>query len=143
MTADKNYAPRTDEKREMWSMKISPRLKYLAEMAARERHCTLSSFVEQAITRALTPEAMSDDEPGIDPASAQTPLWNEGFWDDDEAARFFMKATFRHDLLTIPEQRLWTLFNMSNGERKITLQAFREFWSNPSINTSHLTEGSE
>jgi hypothetical protein len=136
------------QRSETLNMRIDPKLKYLAEITAREQDRTLSSFIERAVRRALTPQAVSEDEPGvgamIDPTRQTKPLWNEGFWDADEEDRFFMLATMRSDLLTIPEQRLWKLFtmHMSHTKRKITVEAFREFWNNPAIN-SHLTEGNE
>lgn len=130
------------------NMRIDPMLKYLAEITARETQRTLSGFIEWAIKRSLTVEVMREDEPKVTephgPIKA-TPLYNEGFWDVDEADRFFKLASFRQNLLTIPEQRLWKLFtmHMNHAKRESTIEAFREFWNNPSINTSHLNEGGE
>jgi hypothetical protein len=35
MVANINYAARSDTKRELWSMKIDPKLKWLAKLAAK------------------------------------------------------------------------------------------------------------
>lgn len=59
------YAPRTDEKRELWSMKISPRLKSLAAMVAEQEGQSLSSFVEDAIWIALKAKLKDDIEPNV------------------------------------------------------------------------------
>ncbi len=125
------------------NMRIEPKVKYLAELAARETQRTLSGFIEWAIKRALTVEAMAEDEPTPGTAfivKQAAPLYNEGFWDVDESDRFFKLASFRPDLLIISEQRLWKLFTSKYIGKKYTLKDFREFWNDPSINTSHLSE---
>ena len=120
------------------NMRIDPKLKYLATLGARELDLTLSRFIERAIERALTAEAMQDGD-----SVPSKPFYNEGFWDEAEADRFFMLANFRHDLLIISEQRLWKLFTSHYIGKKYTLKDFRAFWNDPSINTSHLSEGGE
>jgi hypothetical protein len=133
------------QRSETLNMRIDPKLKYLAELGAREQQRSLSSFIERAIRRALTPTVMNEDEPtaGVESTKPAPVLWNEGFWDVDEADRFFLLATCRHDLLTIPEQRLWKLFNLGIPGRTVTIEQFREFWNSPSIDTAHLKEGAE
>jgi hypothetical protein len=56
-----NYAPRTNEKRQLWSMKIDPRIKCLAKNAARDEGRSLSSFVELAIQLALETKLTKGD----------------------------------------------------------------------------------
>ncbi len=133
------------------SVRIDPKIRYLAELGAREKQRTLSSFVEWAIRKALTLKSMSEEEPNYGPTFSTEqpplPLWNDGLWDVDEADRFFHLAMARHDLLTIPEQRLWKLLSGSialNNDGKIDLKTFREYWNSPHINTAHLkTESNE
>jgi hypothetical protein len=138
--------PANTSRSETVTVRLDPKLRYLAEIGAREQQRTLSSFIEWAVRRALTPAAMWEDEPEVsEPVGPfqPKPMWMEGLWDVDEADRFFLLAAARHDLLTIPEQRLWKLFTMHTEYTgaKITIQAFREFWNDPSINTSHLKGG--
>jgi hypothetical protein len=99
----------------------------LAELAARYQQRTLSGFFEWAVTRALTPEVMQDDNHDV---SEPRPLWMEGLWDVDEADRFFMLGT-RPDLMTIEQQAIWTLMRekLSRNNRKFNRQQFRELWA--------------
>lgn len=148
MVSEINYAPRTNDKRELWSMKIDPKLKYLAETAAKDEGCSLSSFVDRAIRLALETKQKRDDaEPNsghADVAPSRTgPLWGESMWHEDDANRFFNRAVSRHDLLSAPEKMLWQLFTMQMKHvgRRITTKAFRQFWNDPSINTTHVKDG--
>jgi hypothetical protein len=117
----------------MLNMRIDPKLKYLAEIASREQRRSLSSFIELAIRRALTIEAMTDAEPKVasDPLKKQQqqPMWGEGFWDVDEADRAFKLAT-RPDLLTFAEQQFFKLFmtHMELSGKPASLKSFREFY---------------
>jgi len=49
----------------MLNMRIEPKLKYLAELAARDEECTLTSFVARAIELALRTKMQKEieDEP--------------------------------------------------------------------------------
>jgi len=131
---------------ETLNMRIDPKLKYLAELAARDTQRTLSGFIEWAIRRALTPAAMQEDEPNV--SEQPRPLWMEGMWDVDEADRTFLLAS-RPDLMTIEQQRFFKFFmlHMEHTNKKATLKAFREFWNTPGIDTKHLkpelSEGDE
>jgi hypothetical protein len=124
-------------------MKIDPKLKYLAETAARDEERTLSGFIDRAIRLALETKRKRDDaepNPGdvlVAPPPPE-PLWGEGIWDEDEADRFFKLAVSRHDLLSVPEQRFWKLFQLCETSGK-GIKAFREFWNHPMIDTKHLT----
>lgn len=128
------------------TVRLDPKLRYIAELAGRHQDRTLSSFIEWSVRRVLTSFATLIDEPspGTIP-STPLPLWMEGLWDVDEAERFFRLARSHEGLLSIPEQRLWKLFrlHMAHTSREVAIAAFREFWNSPSINTSHLQEGGE
>ena len=132
-------------------VRLDPKINYLAELAARYQHRTLSGFIQWAVTRALTPAVMQEDEPSVTEPTGpmeSRPLWLEGLWDVDEADRFYLLGS-RPDLMTIDEQRLWKFFGMHQDHigETINLKAFREFWNNPGINTTHLqtaaSEGGE
>ncbi|WP_263351781.1 hypothetical protein [Acidicapsa acidisoli] len=122
-------------------VRVDPKVRYLAEIAAREQQRSVSSFIEWAIRKILT-EGSPSIEPGtgpmIDPTKQPKPMWGDGLWDVDEADRFFLLATMRSDLLTISEQRLWKLFHLGNPTQDKNIATFREFWNSPSIDTTHL-----
>lgn len=98
---------RNSRKSEVISIRLDPRLKYLAELAARRQRRPLSSYVEWAIEQSLKivgPEYGSTlpSEPSLaDVASL--------LWDVDEADRFAKLALAYPELLTHEEQILWKL----------------------------------
>lgn len=90
-------------------VRLDARLRYLAELAAREQQRTLSNFIEWAIRQALTP-AIMDPEPRPGPHYGFTPpppLWNESLWSPDEAERFINLALFKRELMTLEELADW------------------------------------
>lgn len=109
------------------TVRLNPRIHYLAELAARYQQRTLSGFIEWAVTRALTPEVMQDDEHDV---SEPRPLWMEGMWDVDEADRFYLLGS-RPDLMTIEQQALWKLLSekLSRKNGKFNRIQFRELWN--------------
>ena len=123
------------------NMKINPEVKYLAEIGSRYRQESLASFIEQAVKEALDPERFYADEPQATPM----PLVNSGLWHEDEATRLFLLATAHPDLLSRSETKLWALLTGSllKNEGKITLKNFRAYYDSPSINKSHLKEGTD
>jgi hypothetical protein len=116
---------------------ITPRLLYLAKIAARYQDLKLLNFIENAITDALAPERVNTDEPRVD---EDLPLWGEGLWDEDEATRMFMLAVTHPTLLNGPQRNLWTLLSGSilANKRSLNLKTFREYYNNPAIDTKHL-----
>lgn len=98
------------------TVRLDPKLRYLAELAARKQRRTLSSFIEWAIEDSLQHVYV---EEGRDPQS-QTPyqlsMAQVAFdvWDVDEAERFVRLALRYPDLLTYEEQILWKLIQ-ENG----------------------------
>ena len=123
-------------------VRLDPKIHYLAELAARYQQRTLSGFIEWAVTRALTPGTIQENEPAL--SEEAKPLWMEGLWSVDEAERTFLLAS-RPDLMTIEQQRFFRLFmyHVESVGEKANLAAFRKFWESPDINTSHLSEGVE
>jgi hypothetical protein len=122
------------------SVRLDPKLHYLTMLAGRNQGRTISSVIERAVQFALRNSAFVEDEPM--PGSFPPRLQMDELWDVEESDRFYLLARKRQELLTIPEQRLWKLFglHMDHTKRKITIAAFREFWNDPAINTSHLEE---
>lgn len=105
------------------NMRIDPKVKYLAEKLARYQDKTLSTFIENAVRRALTD--VTEDEP-----TEQAPMWGEGLWSEDEATRLFMLAVSYPSLLTDAQTKLWTLLSGSliKDHGKFTLTKFKEYY---------------
>lgn len=87
---------------EVVTVRLDPKLRYIAELAARKQRRTLSSFVEWALERSL------DSVSAVD---GRETFWAEAdyLWDVDESDRF-VKLAMRHpELLTHDEQILWKI----------------------------------
>lgn len=90
------------------TVRLDPKLRYLAELAALKQRRTLSSFIEWAIEGSLDRVTLREAE-GLTVANDA-----ENLWDVDESDRF-AKLAFRFpDLLTHEEQVLWKLIR-ENG----------------------------
>jgi hypothetical protein len=92
------------------TVRLDPKLRYLAELAARKQRRTLSSFIEWAIEHAL-----------LFVPVAEGPNWStnigeidEKLWDVEDADRFAKLALQYPDLLTHHEQIVWKLIR-ENG----------------------------
>lgn len=89
---------------EVVTVRLDPKLRYLAELAARKQRRTVSSFIEWAIERGLDSARLSSSD--NDPT-----MWEEAnaLWDVDETDRFVKLALAHPDLLTHQQQVLWKL----------------------------------
>jgi hypothetical protein len=112
-------APGTKDKRagrpnksEVVTVRLDPRLKYLAELAARRQRRPLSSYIEWAVEQSLSRVDIDhDDHNHEDVTIAQMA---STLWDVDERERF-VTLVFRYpELLTHEEQLLWRLIR-ENG----------------------------
>lgn len=84
------------------TVRLDPRLRYLAELAARKQRRTLSSYIEWSIEESLQHVALANEGDSL-------AVLARDLWDVDEADRF-AKLAFRFpDLLTHEEQVLWKL----------------------------------
>jgi len=88
------------------TVRLGPKQRYLAELAARKQRRTLSSFIEWAIEEALSTVHL-DQNTSIADLSGQ-------LWDVDEPDRFAKLAVKYEYLLTHEEQVLWKLIR-ENG----------------------------
>lgn len=96
------------------TVRLDPKLRYLAELAAKKQRRTLSSFIEWAIEDALGRVTIyegtgynSDHDLSVGQEAAN-------LWDVDDADRFAKLAVRYPDLLTHEEQVLWKLIK-ENG----------------------------
>lgn len=128
-------APRT----EVFAMRLDPKLKYLAEIAARKQRRSLANFVEWAIEKAIGEVPLSEGFNGNGPsvADAATQLWAL-----DEPVRLINLATHFHELLSYDEQLIWRVicehsvydktFQQTmrfKNEKKIDIELIRNCWS--------------
>jgi hypothetical protein len=119
-------------------VRVSPELRYLAEIAARVQRRTVSSFAEWAVEQALF-------RVFLDQGKSVGDLRFE-LWDVDEADRFGTLALRYPGLLTHEEQVLWKLIdndeyywkkiktdkdgylNWNRNENNLDWEALREWW---------------
>jgi hypothetical protein len=92
------------------TVRLDPKLRYLAELAARLHRRTLSSYIEWSIKGALDSEVLLRTEDREDTLGDQA----ENLWDVDDADRFAKLALRYPNLLTHEEQVCWKLIR-ENG----------------------------
>lgn len=97
------------------TVRLDPKLRYLAELAARMHRRTLSSYIEWAIKASLDTEIVRPTNLPSLVASDHT-IGNEAeyLWDVDDADRFAKLALRYPHLLTHEEQVRWKLIR-ENG----------------------------
>jgi len=85
------------------TVRLDPKLRYLAELASRRQRRTLSSYIEWAIEDSLKHVSLDIGEGKVLSDEAEL------LWDVDDADRFARLALRHPDLLTHEEQILWKL----------------------------------
>jgi hypothetical protein len=104
-------SPDRKRKSEVVTIRLDPKLKYLAELAARRQRRTLSSYIEWAIE-----DSLSRVHPAYDIRGEAEPTLADcasSLWDIDEPDRFAKLALNYPDLLDHEEQRIWKLIRES------------------------------
>lgn len=86
------------------TVRLDPKLRYLAELAARKQRRTLSSFIEWAIERSLDDVAIQDSKKG---ERSNLSLLGDKLWDVGSSERLLRLAVKCPELLTYKEQRMW------------------------------------
>jgi len=94
---------------EIVSVRLDPRLKYLAEIAARKQRRPLSGFIEWAVEQALHKVHIKEGNYVDDPTSVADAESSRKLWDVDEADRTVRLALNYPELLTYDEQLVWKL----------------------------------
>jgi hypothetical protein len=98
---------------EVVTVRLDPKLKYLAELAARKQRRPLSSYVEWAIERSLSQVHLEEDFNNNTVSVADAERMHH-LWDLDEADRIVRLAVTYPELLTHEEQMVWKLIR-ENG----------------------------
>lgn len=95
------------------TVRLDPKLRYLAELAALKQRRTVSSFIEWAIEDSLGRVYLQEGGYGNDPGTSVADVAAK-LWDVDDADRFAKLALNYPDLLTHEEQKRWKLIR-ENG----------------------------
>lgn len=85
-------------------VRLDPKLRYAAELAAGKERRTLSSFVEWAVERAVKEVSVTRDKEGNPVSAAEV---TDEVWGHYEADRLVGIATLYPELLTHKEQVIW------------------------------------
>jgi hypothetical protein len=132
MALEISYAQRTPEKRAMWAMKISPKVKYLAGIAARAQGKTLSGYVEATIEASFAGVKITDDQEGSD--GKTIPGYTLA-----ELANTLYKGTEATRFLALVKVAPWLI---SDGESKLLrVLQHSEFFAPPSKGSRILHPG--
>ena len=96
------------KKSEVVTVRLDPKLKYLAELAARKHRRPLSSYIEWAVEQSLSRVWLAEpyNDEGVSVADAER---MHNLWDLDEPDRVVRLALNFPDLLTHEEQLVWKL----------------------------------
>lgn len=92
---------------EVVTIRLDPKLRFAAELAARKQRRTLSSFIEWAIEKAVSEDPVQVVNANGEGYSALEATTN--VWDVEEADRFIKFAEGFPELLNFDEERLWKL----------------------------------
>jgi len=95
------------------TVRLDPKLRYLAELAALKQRRTVSSFIEWAIEDTLSRECIQESAYANDRGTTFLDVASK-MRDDDDADRFAKLALNYPDLLTHEEQKRWKLIR-ENG----------------------------
>lgn len=98
------------QRSETVTVRIDPKLRYLAELAARHQRRTLSSYIDCALSESLEKVTLNTHFDDAHPLSQE----GEHLWDVDDADRLVKLGVSHPYLLNYEEQALWKIIS-SNG----------------------------
>ena len=90
------------------TVRMDPKQRYLAELAARKQRRTLSSFVEWVIAEAV-PHVILYEDPRGEKETRTIGEEQDTLWDVEEGERLVRLGSIHPNLLTYDEQILWKL----------------------------------
>lgn len=102
MSAKKQSVGSKLSRTETITIRLDPKMRYLADLASRIHRRTLSSYVEWAINESFSGVILPNSKTSIATDA-------ERLWDVDEPDRFVYLASKYSSLLTHEEQKLWKL----------------------------------
>lgn len=145
MSAKKKGAGGNLTRTQIVTVRLDPKLRYLAELAALKQRRTLSSYIEWAVQDSLSRVFLREGT-GFDDQRITVEDEGDKLWDVDEPDRFAKLALNYPELLTHDEQIKWKLIR-ENGylwrgrmirevwewrveEDALILDRLREHWGN-------------
>lgn len=107
MTEKKRKPKAAGPRTEVFALRLDPKLKYLAEIAARKQRRSLANFVEWSLDEALANVKL--DETGDFNGQYDRSVRDESnkLWDLEPSDRLIKLAESYPDLLTYEEQLIW------------------------------------
>lgn len=94
------------------TVRLDPKLKFAAELAAKKQRRTISSFIEWAVEQAVSGIVIHESEDFNDPEqSLMEAAMN--IWDVDDADRFVNLALQFPEFLNYVEEKIWKLIKES------------------------------
>ncbi|MDT3708292.1 MAG: hypothetical protein ROZ09_15850 [Thiobacillus sp.] len=124
MTEVKRRRKKDGPRTEVFAMRLDPKLKYLAEIAARKQRRSLANFIEWAVEQALGKVMLGDGQGGrsvIDEAAR--------LWDLEPSDRFLKLAENFPDLMTYEEQLIWKAIHQIRARESYEDGGRTKFWS--------------
>ncbi len=112
------------------TVRLEPKLRYFAELAARKQRRTLSSFIEWTIQEELEkiyleePSSSNYGEQGTTVAASMHRLW-----DVDEEVRFIKLGLYFPDLMTHEDQILWKLIRENGALWRGSYYGLKQEWT--------------
>ena len=122
------------------TVRLDPRMRYLAELAARKHRWTLSNFIGWALENAFRQVILGDGagQP-VTLADAADRLW-----DESPAVRFAKLAISYPDLLTHDQEQLWTLIRECDffwgGRKDGPRKQWQRAAADPTLSSERLDE---
>lgn len=114
MPRDESIKMGRGKRSETVTVRLDPKLRYLAELAAAKHRRTLSSFIEWAIEDSLHRVKLREGTAYNNDEGTTISEEAESLWDVDDADRFAKLAFKYPELLTHEEQKRWKLIR-ENG----------------------------
>jgi hypothetical protein len=124
---------------EVVTVRLDPRLKYLAEIAGRKQRRTLSGYIEWAVEQSLQRVLLRETDNSRDDVSVAAAESMFNLWDVEEADRVVRLAIEFPELLTYEEQLIWKLvrdcgylwkggYSASDGKWEWTVSLSKLIW---------------
>lgn len=144
MVAKKKGAGGSLTRSQIVTVRLDPKLRYLAELAALKQRRTLSSYIEWAVQESLKNVYLAEGSGYNNDHGSTVHDEADRLWDVDEPDRFAMLALRYPELLTHDEQIKWKLIRengllwrgkMVDGlwtwrvrEEGLIMERLREYW---------------
>jgi len=117
MTEKKRKPKAAGPRTEVFAMRLDPKLKYLAEIAARKQRRSLANFIEWALDEALKNVKLVESGEFNGQYDLSVNQEANKLWDLEPSDRLIKLAESYPDLLTYEEQLIWkAIFEITASE---------------------------